>query len=118
MALTPQAREGLDAVREQLYRECRTRDEAVALVDAALRDAGMEGYKIENGSLSVPNDRVDEIERHIEDGCWVPQRQDGPPTERACSGLLGRESLNSDWNGAPLAIGRETPRGLRPRCAD
>ncbi len=71
MALAPQAREGLDAVRDRLYRECHTRDEAVALVDAALRDAGMEGYKIENGSLSVPSDRADEIERHVENGCWV-----------------------------------------------
>lgn len=71
MALAPQAREGLDAVREQLYRECYTRDEAVALVDAVLRDAGMEGYKIENGSLSVASDRADEIERHVENGCWV-----------------------------------------------
>ena len=71
MALSPQARVGLDAVREQLYRECRTRDEAVALVDAVLRDAGMKGYRIESGSLGVPNDRADEIEAHVDSGCWV-----------------------------------------------
>ncbi|MDQ3690786.1 MAG: hypothetical protein M3406_12290 [Chloroflexota bacterium] len=71
MALSPQARQGLDAVREQLYGECRTRDEAVALVDAVLRDAGMEGYRIENGSLSVPNDRAEEIAAHVDSGCWV-----------------------------------------------
>lgn len=71
MVLTPQVNEGLAAVREQLYRECRTRDEAVALVDAVLRDAGMEGYRVETGSLSVPPDRADEIERHVEKGCWV-----------------------------------------------
>lgn len=71
MALSPEARQGLDAVREQLYRECRTRDEAVALVDAALQDAGMEGYRIENGSLGVPIDRAEGIEAHVAGGCWV-----------------------------------------------
>jgi hypothetical protein len=71
MALSPRAREGLEAVREQLYGECRTRDEAVALIDSVLRDAGMEGYRIENGSLSVPNDRAEEIEAHVDSGCWV-----------------------------------------------
>lgn len=71
MALTPEVNEGLAAVSEQLYRECRTRDEAVALVEAVLRDEGMAGYKIETGPLSVPSERVEEIERHVEDGCWV-----------------------------------------------
>jgi len=71
MAISPAVRDGLAAVSEQLYDECRTRDEAVALVDAALRNAGMEGYRIENGPLSVPNDRGEEIERHVDNGCWV-----------------------------------------------
>lgn len=71
MALTPEVNEELAAVREQLYRECRTRDEAAALVDAVLRDAGVEGYRIESGSLSVPSDRAEEIQRHVDNGCWV-----------------------------------------------
>lgn len=40
MALSPGVYDGLAAVREQLYRDCRTRDEAAALVEAVLRDAG------------------------------------------------------------------------------
>lgn len=71
MALTPEVYDGLAAVREQLYSECLTRDEAVARVDQVLRDGGMEGYRIESGPLSVPSDRVAEIERHVDDGCWV-----------------------------------------------
>ena len=71
MALSPQARQSLDAVSEQLYRECRTRDEAIALVDDALREARMEGYRIESGSLSVPNDRAEAIQAHVDSGCWV-----------------------------------------------
>jgi hypothetical protein len=71
MALTPEVNDGLAAVREELYSECLTRDEAVARVDQVLRAGGMEGYRIESGSLSVPSDRVEEIERHVANGCWV-----------------------------------------------
>lgn len=71
MALSPEVREGLDAVREQLYRECRTQEEAAALVESALVEAGMEDWRIESGSISVPNDRVEEIEHHVANGCWV-----------------------------------------------
>jgi len=71
MALTPEINDGLAAVREQLYSECLTRDEAVARVDKVLRDGGMEDYRIESGPLSVQSDRVEEIERHVDDGCWV-----------------------------------------------
>jgi hypothetical protein len=71
MALSPEVNDGLAAVREQLYRECRTKDEATALVEAVLVQAGMEGWRIETGPLSVPSDREDEIERHVDNGCWV-----------------------------------------------
>lgn len=72
MALPPEVRDGLAAVREQLYRECRTKEEATALVEAVLARAGMEeAWKIEPGSLSAPSDRYEEIERHVENGCWV-----------------------------------------------
>lgn len=71
MALPPDVRDGLAAVREQLYSECRTKDEATALIEAVLREAGMEDWRIETGSLSVPVDRAEEIESHVENGCWV-----------------------------------------------
>jgi hypothetical protein len=71
MALPPQVNIGLAAVREQLYRECRTKEEATAMIEAVLHEAGMEGWRIETGSLSVPTDRAEEIERHVENGCWV-----------------------------------------------
>lgn len=71
MALSPEVNAGLAAVREQLYGECRTKDAAAALVKAVLVRAGMDGWKIEAGPLSVPSDRVEEIERHVENGCWV-----------------------------------------------
>lgn len=71
MALSPEVNAGLGAVREQLYTECRTEDEATALVEAVLVQAGMDGWRIETGPLSVPSDREKEIERHVENGCWV-----------------------------------------------
>lgn len=71
MALSPDVRNGLDAVREQLYRECRTRDEAAALVESVLVEAGMQDWRVESGGLSVPNDRAEQIERHVANGCWV-----------------------------------------------
>lgn len=71
MALPPEVADGLAAVREQLYSECRTKEEATALVEAVLVQAGMDGWRIETGPLSVPSDREKEIERHVENGCWV-----------------------------------------------
>lgn len=71
MALTPEVNDGLAAVREQLYSECLTRGDAVARIDQVLRNGGVEGYRIESGPLSAPSDRVDEIERHVANGCWV-----------------------------------------------
>lgn len=73
MALTPEVRTGLAVVQEQLYRECRTKDETTDLVEAVLREAGMENWKIEtsSGSPAVPIDRAEEIERHVANGCWV-----------------------------------------------
>lgn len=71
MALPPEVRKGLDAVREQLYAECRSEEEARALVAAVINRAGMENWKIEAGSLALPLDRANEIERHVESGCWV-----------------------------------------------
>nr|MBA2631498.1 hypothetical protein [Chloroflexota bacterium] len=55
MALPPDINDGLAAVREQLYRECRTKDEATAMIEAVLREARMEGWRIETGSLRRPS---------------------------------------------------------------
>jgi hypothetical protein len=73
MALPPDVRTGLARVQELLYIECRSKDEATALIEAVLRDAGMENWKIEtsSGAPAVPIDRAEEIERHVENGCWV-----------------------------------------------
>lgn len=73
MALPPEVNAGLAALREQLYRECRTKEEATALVEAVLVQAGMEGWEIrtDGPGISGPSDRIEEIERHVENGCWV-----------------------------------------------
>lgn len=71
MALSPSLITALDDVSEQTYRECLTREQATALVDEAVQAAGMTGYRVEPGSLSVPNDRVQEVEQHVANGCWV-----------------------------------------------
>lgn len=73
MALPPEVADGLAAVREQLYSECRTREEATALVEAVLVHAGMEGWEVrtDGPGISGPSDRIEEIERHVENGCWV-----------------------------------------------
>lgn len=72
MALSPEVADGLAAVREQLYSECRTKEEATALVEAVLVQAGMERWEIRSDAgIAAPNDRIEEIERHVENGCWV-----------------------------------------------
>lgn len=73
MALPPAVHDGLAVVREQLYSECRTKGEARALVEAVLVQAGMEGWEIrtDGPGISGPSDRIEQIERHVENGCWV-----------------------------------------------
>ena len=73
MALEPQTREGLDAVAERLLQECRSKDEAVQMVKSALEGAGADAWELRtDGSRSYgPSDRIDEINRHVEQGCWI-----------------------------------------------
>jgi hypothetical protein len=73
MALSPEVADGLEVVREQLYSECGTREDAYALVEAVLAQAGMENWEIrtDGPGISGPSDRIEEIERHVDNGCWV-----------------------------------------------
>jgi hypothetical protein len=73
MALGPELEDGLDAAAEQLLNECHTKDEAVAIVRAVLESAGTTGWEIRtDGSTSYgPSDRIEEVERHIAEGCAI-----------------------------------------------
>lgn len=73
MALGPELEESLAAAAEQLLYECHTKDEAVAIVRAVLETAGTTGWEIRtDGSTSYgPDERIDEIERHVAEGCAI-----------------------------------------------
>jgi hypothetical protein len=73
MALSPAVREGIDGVAEQLLQECRSRDEAVQLVESVAGVSGDEAWEVRtDGSQSYgPAGRIDEINRHVEQGCWI-----------------------------------------------
>ncbi len=73
MALEPQIREGLNGVAERLLEECRSKEDAAQMVKSVLEAAGAEGWELRtDGSISYgPSDRMDEIMRHVDQGCWI-----------------------------------------------
>lgn len=73
MAIGPGLEESLAAAAEQLLDECHTKDEAVAIVRAVLDGAGTTGWEVRtDGSTSYgPDERIDEIERHVAEGCAI-----------------------------------------------
>lgn len=73
MALSPNVRDGIDGVAEQLLTECRSKTEAVQLVSSAANLSGDATWEVRtDGSRSYgPAQSIDEIERHVEQGCWI-----------------------------------------------
>jgi hypothetical protein len=51
----------------------------------------MDGWRIETGPLSVPSDREQEIERHVENGCWVYSTTGWTAEGTRCSGSPGSD---------------------------
>ena len=71
-ALQPEVRAAMDALTEQLYRECMGREAAVELVTTTLLGVGEVGYEIRtNGPVTAPVERRDEVFAHVEAGCWI-----------------------------------------------
>ncbi|HSK47434.1 MAG TPA: hypothetical protein VLA05_05450 [Coriobacteriia bacterium] len=71
-ALHPDARETLDALREELYVECLSREAAITRLDERLRAAGQDNFEIRtDGPVGAPRERFDEVMRHVERGCFI-----------------------------------------------
>ena len=70
-ALSPEVRYGLANLREELLQECRTKQEVTTLVESVLRDGGLDRWERRTGRISGPSDRMEEIEAHVADGCWI-----------------------------------------------
>lgn len=72
MAVPPDLREKLDAVAEALLAECKSKDQAAALVEAVLSRFELTGWELrQGGRINYPSDRADEVRRHLEAGCWI-----------------------------------------------
>jgi hypothetical protein len=71
MALDPKVRKGLEALADDLLRECKTKDEASELVRGVL--SGTEGWELRtDGGLAGPNEvTVEEVRQHVDAGCWI-----------------------------------------------
>jgi hypothetical protein len=72
MALGPDVQAALQAAREELLSNCRAKDDAAQMVESVLLEEGLEGWEVRtDGPIVGPADRIDEIERHVERGCWI-----------------------------------------------
>lgn len=71
-ALHPDVIAGLDEVRAELYEKCVGQEEAIALVQATLRALGETDADVQpGGPIAWPLDRREEIEDHVEAGCFI-----------------------------------------------
>jgi hypothetical protein len=71
-ALNPATREALAAFGERLRRDCLTEDEATDALRRTLAELGEAEWELRTeGAVSGPADQIDEVERHVEAGCWI-----------------------------------------------
>lgn len=60
-------------LRSSSIRSAGPKEEVTALIEAVLVEAGMDGWEIRTDGPGIvgPGDRIEEIERHVENGCWI-----------------------------------------------
>ncbi|CAN5516198.1 hypothetical protein BH24ACT5_BH24ACT5_03730 [soil metagenome] len=71
-ALRPEVIAAMDGVRNQLFGQCLGEQEAIELVRSTLRNLGEVGPDVQpGGPIAWPLDRREEIERHVDAGCFI-----------------------------------------------
>lgn len=71
-ALRPEVRSALQRVTEDLYKECLSKDAAIARLSATLRDLGEQGFEVRtDGPVTAPVERRNEVFSHVDQGCWI-----------------------------------------------
>jgi hypothetical protein len=73
LAMRPEVKQAIDAVAEQLLRDCLDRPHAEDLLRGALASVGASNdYELHtNGSEAGPIEREAEVHAHFEAGCWI-----------------------------------------------
>jgi len=72
MAVDPVISRGIAALAKDLLQECRTKEEAIALMRAVLAPEAGPWELRTDGGLAGPNEMtVEEVRRHVEAGCWI-----------------------------------------------
>jgi hypothetical protein len=72
MALSPEMRLAIEALEGELLRNCYTKDDAAQKVRSLLVEEGLNGWEVRtDGPIGGPAERMDEIMRHVEQGCWI-----------------------------------------------
>lgn len=72
LALRPEVREALQGVTVEFIERCYDKEQAIEYLKAVLVGLSQVGFDIKtDGPLTAPVDRVDEVLRHIDNGCWV-----------------------------------------------
>jgi len=70
--LSPEARQAMQRVTEDLYSRCLSKQEAIGHVTSVLRGLGEADFAVQtDGPLTAPLGREDEILDHVAAGCWV-----------------------------------------------
>lgn len=70
--LSPEARQAMQRVTEDLYSRCLSKQEAIEHVTSVLRGLGEADFGVQtDGPLTAPLGREDEILDHVAAGCWV-----------------------------------------------
>lgn len=71
-ALRPEVRVALERVADELLETCLGREDAARLVSVTLNGLGETDWELRSdGPIGGPIDRLDEIELHVEAGCFI-----------------------------------------------
>lgn len=71
-ALRPEVRVALERVADELLERCLGRDDAAQLVRSTLADLDGSDWQLrDDGPIGGPIDRLEEIKRHVEAGCFI-----------------------------------------------
>lgn len=81
--ISQEVAEAMEAVADELLRQCLGRADAIQLVSSALTSVGTDDFVVRAdpwGPQGAPMDKIDDYRRHVEDGCFVYV---GSPTREA-----------------------------------
>lgn len=71
-ALRPEVTVALEGVADELLRNCLTEEQASEVISSTLRELGETGWELRSdGPLGGPIDRIDEVRRHVDAGCFI-----------------------------------------------